>query len=117
MMDSLIIAGIILVAGLSGWVAYMLISGDKALLKYALAGLVASGILLVLAFLRSSGKIAQKDYQDIAKVLADIEKVKADVAASQANDKIRNSIAVKADEQVKNNETLIAAIKKALSNS
>jgi hypothetical protein len=114
MMDALIIAGIIVVASLSGWIAYMLISGKKALLKYALAGLVASGIFLALAFLKSSGKIAQKDYQDIAKVLADIEKAKADVAATQANDKIRTDVASKADTQIKNNQALIDAIKKAL---
>ena len=114
MLDALIIAGIILVAGLSGWIAYMLISGKKALLKYALAGLVASGIFLVLAFLKSSGKIAEKDYQDIAKVLADIEKAKVDVATTQANDKVRTDIASKADTQIKNNQLLIESIKKAL---
>jgi hypothetical protein len=114
MMDALIIVGIIIAACLSGWTAYMLISGDKALLKYAIAGLIGSGIFLALAFLKNSGRISDKAYQDIGKILADIEKIKADVAASQANDKIRNSIAVKADEQIKNNEAIIEAIKKAL---
>jgi hypothetical protein len=117
MLDWMIITGIILVALLSGGVAYSLITGKKTLFKYMLSGLIGSGIFLALAFFKSTGKISEKAYQDIAKMLADIEKAKADVEATKKNDTIRIDIAKKADDQVKQNEALIDAIKKALASN